>query len=95
MRVKHSFILLFTERLRFGAIIISSIILVASYFILLYTFISAYLSPIKTVTVNINQLGEAKIELIFLLVTIPCIAYYLKNLSWSSKKKRLWIDLDE
>ena len=95
MRAKNSFILLFTERLRFGAIILSSIIFVASYLILLATFLSAYLSPIKTVIVDINGLGEANIELGFLLASIPCVMYYLGKLRWSSEKRELWVKLDE
>ena len=100
MRVKHSFILLPTKRfnmskIRFGIIVMSSIILVASYLIMLYTFFAAYLSPIKTVVVNINSLGEANIEMFFLLASIPCVIYYLGKLRWSSRKKEMWVKLDE
>lgn len=95
VEAKTSFTRPSTKNLRFSVIILSSVTLVASYFILLYTFLSAYLSPIKKVVVDVNGMGEANIELVFLLATIPCVAYYLKNLSWSSKKNRMWVEVDE
>jgi len=82
------------SRVRFSIIIVSSIILFSSYLILLYTFFSAYLSPIKTVIVDVNGIGEANIEFVFLLASIPCVMYYLSRLKWSSKKKKLWVDTD-
>jgi len=81
------------SKLRFGMIITGSMVLLASYLILLFTFISAYLSPVKAVVVHINNIGEANIELAFLLLSVPCIAYYLKYLRWSYKKKKMWIEV--
>jgi len=60
---------------------------------LLYTFFSAYLSPIKTVIVDINGIGEANVEFVFLLASIPCVMYYLGRLRWSSKKMKMWIEV--
>ena len=82
-------------KLRFQMVLVSSVVMFASYLILLCTFFSAYLSPIKTVIVDINGIGEANIELAFLLASIPCVIYYLINLKWSSKKKMMWVSLDE
>ena len=81
-------------RARFRVILVSSIILFASYLILLYTFISAYLSPVKTVIVHVNGIGEANIEFVFLLASIPCVMYYLGCLKWSSKKRKMWIEVN-
>ena len=77
---------------QFKIILFSSIIMFSSYIILLYTFLSAYLSPIKTVVVDINSVGEANIELVFLLISIPCVIYYLTRLKWSSKKGLIWFE---
>ncbi len=75
---------------KFVIVLTSSVTLLASYIILLYTFFSAYLSPAKAVYVSINNIGEANIELFFLMLTIPCIIYYVRCFSWSSKNKKIW-----
>ncbi|KKM93816.1 hypothetical protein LCGC14_1204530 [marine sediment metagenome] len=75
---------------KFVVVLMSSVALLASYIILLYTFFSAYLSPSKAVYVSINNLGEANLELVFLMATIPCIIYYVRCFSWSSKKREIW-----
>ena len=75
---------------KFVFILISSVVLMASYFIMLYTFFTAYFNPNKTVLVHINNIGEANIEFLFLLLTIPCIIYYLRCFSWNGKKRKIW-----
>jgi len=82
------------SRTRFTVIVASSIILFSSYLIILYTFFSAYLSPIKTVIVDINGIGEANVEFVFLLASIPCVMYYLGRLRWSNKKMKMWIEVN-
>jgi len=81
------------SRVRFSLIIVSSVILFSSYLILLFTFFSAYLSPIKTVIVDINGIGEANLEFVFLLASIPCVMYYLGCLRWSSEKRKMWVEV--
>jgi len=83
------------KRLRFPAILLSIVIMIGSYLILLATFLSAYLSPIKTVIVHINNIGEANIELVFLLASVPCVLYYLTQLRWSKRKEMMWVKVDE
>jgi len=83
----------FIKQIEFTAILIGVVLLLGSYLVLLYTFMSAWFSPIKTVVVHINQLGEALPELIFLTLTFPCVCYLLARLKWSNKTKRIWIDV--
>ena len=52
----------------------------ATYVTILITFLVAYLSPSKTVLVTINTFGEANIELVFLVLTIPGIYLAFKHL---------------
>jgi len=79
---------------KFVLLLTSSVILIASYVLLLYTFFTAYSNPNKTVYININNMGEANIEFLFLSFTIPCIIYYLSCFSWSSKKRKIWFSED-
>jgi len=62
---------------------------------LLATFLAAYLSPIKTVVVRINRMGEANVELFFLLASIPCVVYYMKRLKWSRRQRKLWVKVPD
>lgn len=39
------------------------------------TFIFAYLSPSKQIIVTINSIGEANLELVLIVISIPCIIY--------------------
>lgn len=75
---------------RFYILLITSMVFVASYFILLLTFFVAYLSPSKLVIVDINGVGEANIEFLFLLLTIPCVVYYLRSFAWNREKRKIW-----
>ena len=40
-------------------------------------FVEAYLSPHKLTLIYINNYGEAHIELIMTLVSIPCVLYFI------------------
>ena len=51
--------------------------LIATYFTCLLTFMAAYIYPTKSVIVTINSYGEANIELILLLVTLPIVIRYV------------------
>jgi len=75
---------------KFVLLIISSVVLIASYVMLLCTFFTAYLNPNKTVHISVNNIGEANVEFLLLLLTIPCIIYYLRCFRWSSKKRKIW-----
>jgi len=46
-----------------------------SYFLTLYLFIQAYLDPLKMHGIKIDFFGEANIELIFLLISLPVVVY--------------------
>jgi hypothetical protein len=46
--------------------------------ILIYTtFLLAYLSPSKSVTINVNYYGEANFELLFVTFVVPLCLYFL------------------
>ena len=82
------------KNIQFYAILVGAVVLLGSYLILLYTFISAWFSPIKTVVVHINLWGEAIPELVFLTLTAPCVCYFVARLKWSSNQRRLWVDVE-
>jgi len=46
-----------------------------SYFVTLYLFIQAYLNPLKMHGIKIDLFGEANVELIFLLISLPVVVY--------------------
>ncbi len=48
--------------------------------VLMWIFTVAYIDPSKQVLVNINSIGEAKIELFIFILSIPFIIYALKSL---------------
>ena len=79
--------------MRFKAVLLAQITFIASYFTMTATFLAAYISPIDMVIVDINKYGEARLELVFLLLTIPCVAYYISRLRW--REGRLWVAVDE
>ena len=80
------------RRIRFLLTLSGTIIMMMSWIILLYTFLSAYMAPSKIVIVHINNIGEANIELVFLMLSVPCIIHYLSNFGWSSKKETVWFE---
>ena len=53
------------------------IILSSTYTSCLYAFINAYFSQSKSTLITINSYGEANIELILLLVTLPLVLKYI------------------
>lgn len=46
---------------------------ISSYVVLLYLFFTAYIHPSKTFTIAINTYGEANIELIMYIFSIPFV----------------------
>ena len=63
-----------------------------SYFLTLYLFIQAYLNPLKMHGIKIDLFGEANVELIFLLVSVPIVVFLFcdmaKNVVPNMEKKR-------
>lgn len=51
--------------------------ILASYLTFFKTFLIAYSTQSKTTLVNINTLGEAHLELVLLLASIPGVLIYL------------------
>ena len=47
--------------------------LVGIYLVFSYTFLRAYISPDKTVTIDINAIGEASFELLLLVFMVPFV----------------------
>jgi len=80
-------------KLRFMAVLLAKTSFIAGYLIMGATFISAYFSPFKIVTVHINNWGEANIELLFFLLTFPCVIYYITSLRWRDNK--MWVEVNE
>lgn len=52
-------------------------ILVGIFVVFTITFITAYLNPQKKVIVDINSIGEAKLELLLIIVTWVLMVYSL------------------
>jgi len=44
---------------------------------LMVTFMHAYLSPGKQTMVTLNTMGEADIEFVLILISVPCMIYGL------------------
>ena len=68
------------KRLAHISVLIGLTVLVASYLTVIATFAFAYFSEEKRVIVDINTMGEAKIEALIFIVTSPFVAfttYYL------------------
>ena len=53
--------------------------LLGSYLVLMYVFMMAYFNQDKIIGIRINHYGEANIELIMLLISIPSVFYYLRH----------------
>ena len=58
----------------------------AVYIRLLWTFLLAYFHPTKQVLISSNTYGEANIEAIMLLVTLPCVIYFIYEV-WKNDRK--------
>lgn len=66
---------------------IGLVFMVAVYILFIWTFIDAYMTEGKATTIYIDEYNEAGIELIVLLLSIPCvfmmIKYYLfSDIGW-------------
>ena len=53
--------------------------LLGSYLVLMYIFFQAYIHPDMIVGLRINRYGEANIELIMYLISIPSVICYLRT----------------
>lgn len=51
-------------------------------------FILAFLTGKSSVTLHLNIFGEASVELILTLLSIPCVIYVLKDFVDNKKKRR-------
>ena len=40
-------------------------------------FFLAYFAPVKMVLINVNRVGEAHVEAVFLILALPCVFYVL------------------
>lgn len=56
--------------------IIGFAVIISSYVSFIYAFLSAYFSPAKVTNVHINNFGEADVEFILFILTIPLVCYY-------------------
>ena len=50
---------------------------IAMFFLMVHTFLVAFVHPTRTVTVGIDWVGEAWIEFLLLMVMVPCVIYLL------------------
>ena len=53
--------------------------LLMSYLFMIYFFLLAYFNPERIVAMRINRYGEANIEFLWVIVSIPAVFYYIKN----------------
>lgn len=51
-----------------------------SYIVVLLTFFTAFLSPTHSTLVTINEYNEMGMEVVVLLVSIPCVAVFTYDL---------------
>lgn len=52
-----------------------------SFFVMVYLFLNAYLNPLKMHGIKINSFGEANIELVLLLVSVPVAIFLLYDIA--------------
>jgi hypothetical protein len=62
--------------------------LITAWIGIFYIFIQAYFSQNKTVIVDINEYGEANVELILLLTSVPCFIALSVWCCFSLEKER-------
>ena len=48
-----------------------------TYFLVLVTFLTAYIHPTRAVTVTIDDYNEAEVELAFMLLSLPAAAQFI------------------
>lgn len=59
-----------------------------TYYLVLVTFLTAYIHPTRAVTVTIDEYNEAEVELAFMLLSLPAAAQFiLDNLKKHPKEK--------
>lgn len=59
-----------------------------TYYLVLVTFITAYIHPTRAVTVTIDDYNEAELELAFMLLSLPSAAsFILENLKKHPQEK--------
>lgn len=78
------------DRLKNLALFFGFIVMTASTACLYTIFFVAYLDPQKATVVFIDSLGEANIELIALLLGLPCVCYFFYHVR-KSRKKLLYV----
>ena len=62
------------------------------YFLWLHTFLSAYFSGSKTVTIGINWNGEANLELFLLMLSVPLVIFVLFDVRSRLRKSKVEIE---
>jgi len=59
-----------------------------TYYLVLVTFLTAYIHPTRAVTVTIDDYNEAELELAFMLLSLPSAAsFILENLKKHPQEK--------
>ena len=62
-------------KMKFTALMIGCTFLISFFLIVSATFLSAYLQPNKMITVSVNTIGEADLELAMILLSLPLQVY--------------------
>ena len=72
-------------KIRYQVLKFGYIFLVTSTFLMMATFLNAFLHPSKRVIIDVNMVGEAHLELLLIFVFLPITCY----LMWESKHRIL------
>ena len=72
-------------KLRYHVFKLGYVFVCGSTFLMMFTFLTAFLSPNKTIVIDINMMGEMHLELLLIFVCIPITIYIM----WESKYKIL------
>jgi len=72
-------------KLRYHIFKLGFIFLIATAFLMIHTFLFAYFSPGKTITIGINWMAEAHLELFIIFVFLPMVIFIF----WETKKNIL------
>ena len=70
-------------------------ILLGNFFVTSYLILRAYLDPLKMHGIKINVFGEADVEFIFVLVSIPIAVYLLVDFLSNLIPKTWWGEVNE
>lgn len=58
------------------------------YYLVLITFLTAYIHPTRAVTVTIDDYNETELELVFMLLSLPsAVSFILENLKKHPREK--------